>query len=83
MCDRILAGIVSFGHGCGEPNFPNVFTDVSVYREFINTSINWISGNDNDVPPAPTTIRPSTAASMTMISAVILLMMGTIISIIN
>lgn len=83
MCDKILAGIVSFGHGCGEPNLPNVFTDVSVYREFIDTAINWSSSNENDVPPVPTTIRPSSAASMKLLSAVILLLIGTVVSMLN
>lgn len=84
MCDRLFAGIVSFGHGCGMPNLPNVFTDVSVYIEFIDTAINWSSSNDTDLPPAPTTITPCcSASSMTLLSAVILLMLGTLVSMLN
>lgn len=83
MCDGILAGVVSFGHGCGEPNLPNVFTDVSVYKDFIDTAISWSSSNENDLPPAPTTIRPSAAASLKLISAVVLFLLGTMVSILN
>ncbi|XP_067000655.2 trypsin-1 isoform X3 [Anabrus simplex] len=33
--DGKLIGVVSFGHGCAEPKSPGVYTDVSVYREWI------------------------------------------------
>lgn len=36
MCKGNVAGIVSFGNGCDQPNFPGVYTDVSAYEEFID-----------------------------------------------
>lgn len=31
----VVAGIVSFGNGCGRPNLQDVYTDVSSYNEWI------------------------------------------------
>jgi hypothetical protein len=31
----LQVGIVSYGVGCGRPNIPGVYTDVSMYRDFI------------------------------------------------
>lgn len=41
MCNDELVGIVSFGVECGHPQFPVVYTDVSMQREFIVEAIKY------------------------------------------
>ncbi|KXJ67979.1 hypothetical protein RP20_CCG006929 [Aedes albopictus] len=36
VCNGSLAGVVSFGDGCGSPNFVGVYSDVVYFREWIN-----------------------------------------------
>lgn len=35
----IQSGVVSFGTGCGEPDFPGVYARVSQYQSWINSTI--------------------------------------------
>lgn len=36
VCDGILAGVVSFGNGCAEPNYVGIYSDVAYFREWID-----------------------------------------------
>lgn len=35
VCNGALAGVVSHGTGCAEPNYPGIYADVAYYREWI------------------------------------------------
>lgn len=59
ICNGELTGVVSFGMGsfCESNRFPGVFTDVNVYRDFIDFSIGFV-GTQDTVP------RPSCACTI-------------------
>lgn len=39
VANHTLYGIVSFGEGCGLPDFPGVYTNVAYYRDWIDSEI--------------------------------------------
>ena len=39
VCNGGLVGAVSFGYGCGKPNFPGVYASVPYYADWINSVI--------------------------------------------
>jgi len=41
----ILAGITSYGNGCGHSNFAGIYTRVSVYHEWIESVLNRTSSS--------------------------------------
>lgn len=36
VCGGLLAGIVSFGYGCGFPDYPGIYSDVAYFRKWID-----------------------------------------------
>lgn len=40
----VLVGVVSFGEGCGKPEFPTVYTKLSRYRKFLAKALEPVRG---------------------------------------
>ncbi|CRK90510.1 CLUMA_CG004118, isoform A [Clunio marinus] len=66
MCNGQIAGVVSFGFGCGRRNFPGVYVDVSQYNGWIG-SVLIFQGTQDDIPRPP--IVPSSSSPSMFIFA--------------
>ncbi|CAF2780843.1 unnamed protein product [Rotaria sp. Silwood2] len=65
----MLAGVTSYGRGCGEPNYAGVYTRVSVYRDWLRSVVkdNFIELAVDD--STTTTKRPNNGASCDLINS--------------
>lgn len=53
ICNGAIAGIVSFGFGCGRRNFPGAYIDVSQWNHWIQECLSW-DGPPEAIPrPTP------------------------------
>lgn len=57
ICSGTIAGIVSFGFGCGRKNFPGAYADVSQFNHWIAESL--ASNLPNNEIPRPEASSPN------------------------
>ena len=63
----VLAGITSYGRGCGLPNYAGVYTRVSAYMDWIRSTV----GNDGVVFIAQSKAQHSGASNLILIIAML------------
>lgn len=81
ICNGLLAGVVSFGHGCARPNFPGVYADVSYHKSFIASAIAW--NLSNSAIAVPTTVKPGGNSTSALIPSHIVTLMSTFLTVVR
>lgn len=47
ICQDKLAGVISFGEGCGQKDYPGVYANISTYKEWIRDIIGSTAQKSN------------------------------------